>query len=511
MSSLKSLHSQQQRASSRLSTSMQRLSTGNSLVSIGDRPADQGLSASFRHQVRSNNAAIKVAQNGVNLLQSTDQWLQQTHDIINRMSELAIAGSDGSKSKSDRSNLNIEYQSLMSEISRMASDAKYNGVPILAPSAGKVTPLSSFNASEAPEAYTLGSSLGQTNLFYAYQANGLSTAMLVSGEEEAQAISFDEAAAFTLGGGTWETMNGYDSTSGAIEITYSYSNLFNGSMTGITEDEMKQAVEEALELWADYAPLSFTEVSDSGPTASDVSYVQGTAPDIRFGNHAIDGAGTVLAHAYYPMSTGLSGDVHYDTGETWSVDLFLETTVHEIGHSLGIGHEPLTGNTAVMNPIYAARYDGFGSAFIYEDDIDAVQDLYGVRNGENFIFQLGSEKGMTLEFEGVNIQLRALGIDGTDVLSFENAQSALSSLQVAQEYVSEKRSYIGAQDSRLLHSLSSSGGYVDNLSAVESRLREVDIAKESAEMTVQQILTNANISILAQANSNIQSLTRLLA
>ena len=81
------------------------------------------------------------------------------------------------------------------------------------------------------------------------------------------------------------------------------------------------------------------------------------------------GAGTnTLAHAYYPPPNGdgLAGDGHFDNGNTWDVspsggaiDL-LEVAVHELGHSLGLGHEPAppSGQNAIMNPIYAARFSG---------------------------------------------------------------------------------------------------------------------------------------------------------
>ena len=58
----------------------------------------------------------------------------------------------------------------------------------------------------------------------------------------------------------------------AVTITYSYSNLLNGQLQGLTATELKQAVEEALSEWAAYAPLHFVEVADSGPVATSAGH-----------------------------------------------------------------------------------------------------------------------------------------------------------------------------------------------------------------------------------------------
>jgi flagellin len=114
----------------KLQSSMSRLSSGQRINAPGEAPADLGISQRFRAQIRNSEEAGRVIQNAVNMFQTTDSYLQEVHNILNRMSELAIASSDGSKSQEDRKNLDLEFQQLKSEVGRIAEDGKYNGLQI---------------------------------------------------------------------------------------------------------------------------------------------------------------------------------------------------------------------------------------------------------------------------------------------------------------------------------------------------------------------------------------------
>ncbi|MGL4550266.1 MAG: matrixin family metalloprotease, partial [Gemmataceae bacterium] len=199
-------------------------------------------------------------------------------------------------------------------------------------------------------------------------------------------------AEYRIGGtGSASTAGGYKwhqaSLGSPLTITYSYSNLLNGRLTGgMSAATLKAVIREALGRWAAVAPLRFVEVADSGPTPSKADYAAAGRPMMRFGHLPIDGRYNVLAYGYYPGGSGLAGDVLFDTSEPWTlnpasgIDL-LEVATHEIGHALGLDHQPAAQRVAVMNPLYAGRFRGLGTSFLHADDIAGVRALYGVGVG----------------------------------------------------------------------------------------------------------------------------------
>jgi len=166
-----------------------------------------------------------------------------------------------------------------------------------------------------------------------------------------------------------------------VAITYSYSNLLDGTLRMLSPAELKGATEEALGLWAGYAPLHFFEKPDSGPPPSDISYSRANHPQLRIGHHPM----ADLAHAYLPDAwNGLAGDVHFNSTIVWTLGAtdwnFLEVVTHELGHSVGLGHED--EREAIMNAIFPQRrFGGLGTGFLLPADINGLQALYGAGTG----------------------------------------------------------------------------------------------------------------------------------
>ncbi|WP_163578998.1 flagellin [Gracilibacillus saliphilus] len=128
--------------------------------------------------------------------------------------------------------------------------------------------------------------------------------------------------------------------------------------------------------------------------------------------------------------------------------------------------------------------------------------------------QVGANESETTEIDfttsGVNLSNVVTAAQGEDISDLSGAQSAITEIESQIATVSEGRSYLGAMQNRLEHTIANLDNASENLSAAESRVRDVDMAKEMMEMTKSNILSQASQSMLAQANQQPQSVLQLL-
>jgi hypothetical protein len=201
--------------------------------------------------------------------------------------------------------------------------------------------------------------------------------------------------AFSIQGGKWPQPGGLGSP---VTITYSYNNLLDGGLKQpngqpLPASLIRASVEEAFSLWASVVPLHFVEVPDQGPEPpTGGGYPNGQFGQIRFNHTFINGPDIpgqqpmAKAQAYFPSTGGnLGGDVFFDNGDPWQqsgtlpIPDVLGATIHELGHSLGLGHSSLP--QANMYWIFT-RYQGPGTgAALHPDDIAGIQQVYGAGVG----------------------------------------------------------------------------------------------------------------------------------
>ena len=122
-----------------LATSMLRLSSGLRVNSARDDAAGLAIADRMNAQVRGINVAIRNANDGISLAQTAEGALATVTDALQRMRELAVQAQNGSNGTSDRANLDAEYQQLSAEITRIATQTKFNGIAIVGAGAGAQT------------------------------------------------------------------------------------------------------------------------------------------------------------------------------------------------------------------------------------------------------------------------------------------------------------------------------------------------------------------------------------
>jgi len=135
---------------------------------------------------------------------------------------------------------------------------------------------------------------------------------------------------------------------------------------------------------------------------------------------------------------------------------------------------------------------------------------FTVESGSELSLQIGANENQTIEIAINNMDAGALGVATTSIADKDGANEALVALDGAIKAVSTQRSALGAYQNRLEHTISNVDTAAENLTAAESRIRDVDMAREIMEFTKTAILTQAAQAMLAQANQQPQGVLQLL-
>jgi flagellin len=156
-----------------------------------------------------------------------------------------------------------------------------------------------------------------------------------------------------------------------------------------------------------------------------------------------------------------------------------------------------------------ASYDGMvvGESFTF---VFAEYQAASSNLAESLMSQIGANSGQTTFLSIGDMRCKALGIAGVDISTKWGAATAIETVNNALAKVSHQRSSLGALQNRLEHTIKNLDTAAENLQAAESRIRDVDMAKEVMEFTRNNILQQASQAMLAQANQQPQSVLQLL-
>lgn len=173
---------------------IEKLSSGQRINRAGDDASGLAVSEKMRSQIRGLNQAERNIQNGVSFIQTTEGYLQETTDILQRIRELAVQSANGIYTDEDRMQIQVEVSQLIAEVDRIASQAQFNGMNMLTGA------FATDSASNRVMQLQIGANMDQNARVYigtmTAQALGLVGAQ---GSDESIAISSPESANVAIG------------------------------------------------------------------------------------------------------------------------------------------------------------------------------------------------------------------------------------------------------------------------------------------------------------------------
>jgi flagellin len=486
------------KSGSTLATAMQRLSSGLRINSAKDDAAGLAISNRMSTQVRGLTQAIRNANDGISISQTAEGAMQEITNNLQRARELAVQSANGSNSASDRAALNDEVTQLVSEIQRAATTTTFNGVNVL-------------NGSFTGNSLQVGSQAGETISFSI--ANMQTTALGVgsSSSYSASITTATEVGATALSSGDL-TLNGFE-VGAAAEDGVS----LNGTLTYFTTGA--SAIDSAASGIA-VANAINAITGDTGVTATvNATSVAGTAATgfataITAGSVLINGvdigslsAGTAAIDRGADMAAAINA-VSDQTGvtATFATTGAVSLTASD-GRNITIEYGLTTASTDVITGLgYIGAASSTGSSDTTRSTVDlSSTSQSGITVGGDNEALAGLTDGLTAATVTVGA-----GVSSIDISTAGGASNALDIIDSALARVDAERAKLGAIQNRLESTMSNLGSITENVSAARSRVLDADFAAETAAMTRAQILQQAGVSMLAQANSAPQNVLSLL-
>lgn len=175
---------------------MEKLSSGMKINRAGDDASGLAVSEKMRSQIRGLNQASTNAKNGISFIQTTEGYLQETEDIIQRIRELAIQSSNGIYTDEDRMQIQVEVSSLIAEVDRIASCAQFNGMNMLT---GRFARPTGENSVTASMWLHIGANMDQRTQVYIGTMSATALGLRAVGTEEIMTLESPDEANRAIG------------------------------------------------------------------------------------------------------------------------------------------------------------------------------------------------------------------------------------------------------------------------------------------------------------------------
>ncbi|MFD3157517.1 flagellin [Haloimpatiens sp. FM7330] len=537
--------------------SMEKLSSGLRINRAGDDAAGLAISEKMRGQIRGLDQASRNSQDAISLVQTAEGALNETHSILQRMRELGVQASNDTNNNSDRGQIQKEINQLTSEINRIGNTTEFNTMKLLDGSHSDQKVVNTVksatakvygNMSSAPAAtwdaggykfdITSDGTTGGVKFAGTDNASGLDWTKAANGDgKNTLTIKADKANGTFTVDGTFEDSTGVKLTIDSEQMTlnaagdaYVYDN--HGISFQVSKADFDKSVD------GKGVALNITKDATAAVdlTAKNVATKNDWTTNDSDATKASTIEGFEITNSDQKPEGLASVKVQLDkASKTLTVTLSDKDGTQLIKEDMVLGADV---NSKTIN------YDNNGVKFTFKtstaaenSEITIKLDQADVNKTEDssLTFQVGANEHQSMSLGLTDMRSEALGIssknggdafagakgvtNGTDntmaesavdVSSASAASKSVTTIQTAIDKVSDERSKLGAIQNRLEHTINNLGTSSENLQAAESRIRDVDMAKEMMSFSKNNILQQAAQAMLAQANQQPQGVLQLL-
>jgi len=536
------------------SKSLEKLSSGQRINRAGDDAAGLAISEKMRSQIRGLDQGSRNAQDGISMIQTAEGALSETHSILQRMRELAVQASNGTSTDSDRNEMQKEVNQLSSEVNRIAGTTEFNKQTLLdgGMAAGNVKGASAAitsagtNGIQASATYVFNCAVNTGCDITLETASGTNTTIIANGCTDALGCT-------SITGSVAEVANEINKNYGCLWTAVAVGNKL--TITQTSSNAFCSTVALCVGSGCSYNDCMIKTTNASGALAcaqhqritfSCDSMKEGTT--ISIGNCAV---------ALWNSNSGTYKDAA-DAATKLGVDCVMDIMC--VNGSVVCVKDFISCAAGIVNCTHLSP--GLGVTFCIKDDnvlevisctkvVNANESIVKVTAGSGTAaaanngvqLQIGANTGQSLtasfgDMTGMGLKVTALAAgqslttsngsvayfrstievenNGTtnqfalDISTTAHASTAISAMDDAITSVSGERSKMGAYQNRLEHTINNLNTSSENLTAAESRIRDVDMAKEMMEYSKNNILNQAATAMLAQANQQPQGVLQLL-
>ena len=488
---IQSLNSQRQlnRSQIGMSTAMERLSSGLRINSAKDDAAGLAISDRMTAQIKGLNQAVRNANDGISLAQVAEGALQETTNVMQRMRELAVQSANDSNSASDRANLQKEVIQLQAEINRIADTTTFNGKNL-------------FDGTFLSQKFQVGAFANETINFSIgnARADNIGSQNVLSNGSGTVAVAAATAA------GASKVLATEDLTiSGSLGTAI--ANIATGDTAKLAADKVNNLIDQTGVKANATTKLKIGTITTTGANTFQLSGSNSTPITISATiASASDLSNMVTAINNRQAETGITAELSPD-----KASLILTS---ERGDDILISDATAASaasGAAVMN-IQGVTAAGTATAAVTlsknTTDSTRVTGYLEFDSAEIYSVTSGAAGGL---FNGTTANASQLNAVSTiDISTQVGSNDGLQIVDGALQFIANTRADLGALQNRFSSTIANLENVSQNVSSARSRIKDADFAMESAHLAKNQILQQAGISMLAQANASTQNVLSLL-